>query len=157
MAVIKEWRCAAHGDFEGSHPICPALGCMSESVERVFLTAPAQRSGNDATARFDAGIKRTVDGMRLGNLRSARPGETSFAGRAQQEGSRGSVLWGSDIQKTLGRSMAQLAQSAAQPLNGQDVPNSGMRAAATEAGITARRTPVAERTVHRADSAKAPS
>ena len=40
VGVIKEWRCALHGPFEASHRICPAYGCLSESVEREFRTAP---------------------------------------------------------------------------------------------------------------------
>lgn len=40
MAVIKEYCCAAHGDFEATEPRCPE-GCGEGMVERVFRTAPA--------------------------------------------------------------------------------------------------------------------
>ena len=43
MAVIKEWRCAGHGVFESTEPVCPA-GCTF-GVERVFLTPPGLAFG----------------------------------------------------------------------------------------------------------------
>ena len=49
MAIVKEWVCYAHGDFDapsledGSPPPCPH-GCGSGMVERVFRTAPALQS-----------------------------------------------------------------------------------------------------------------
>lgn len=43
MAKIKrEYRCFAHGFFEGTQPICP-YGCDT-AIERAFLTAPALSS-----------------------------------------------------------------------------------------------------------------
>lgn len=38
MAVIKEFRCAGHGYFDATEPVCPH-GC-TVGVERVFLTPP---------------------------------------------------------------------------------------------------------------------
>ena len=46
MAILKEFRCPTHGDFESKFAVCPN-GCLE--VERVFLTAPStvsQRSRN---------------------------------------------------------------------------------------------------------------
>ena len=37
MAIIKEYQCAAHGDFEAAEPHCPH-GCGYGMVERVFRT-----------------------------------------------------------------------------------------------------------------------
>lgn len=56
MGVLKEWRCAAHGNFESSEesPECPH-GC--DTVERVFLTPVGFRSPR--TANIDS----TVEGL----------------------------------------------------------------------------------------------
>ena len=148
MAVIKEWKCAAHGDFEGSHPICPELGCDSASVERAFRTPVSVSQGK--YKRFDGGLRQTADRMNIANWKTAREGESSFAGRAPigQE-----LLWGKDIEKTMGRPMAQQIAAAQAPLKlpGKDVAkdpyltmNNGMRAVANEVGLTQGRLPKAE-------------
>jgi hypothetical protein len=41
MAVLKEFRCLAHGPFDGTEAVCPH-GC--ETVLREFRTAPGTRS-----------------------------------------------------------------------------------------------------------------
>lgn len=55
MAIMKEYCCAAHGDFDATEPVCPE-GCGSGMVERVFRTAPAiQTAGYRAmNATFDS-------------------------------------------------------------------------------------------------------
>lgn len=156
MAVLKEWRCAIHGDFDSTHPLCPNFGCESEQVERIFKTPVGTRS--DATRRFDAGIRKSADMMGISNFKSAKGGDTSFAGRAAEEnetiGSR--VLWGDEIAKPvnqggLGVPFNQLTMQAQQPLvvnraDGSQVSltsNNAMAEAATEMGVTARRIPKA--------------
>lgn len=151
---MKEWRCVDHGDFVGTHPICPAMGCQSKRVERVFLTPP--RIGNVQHKRFDAGMRNTADRMGIGNWNDARQGESSFSGR----GVPGTeVLWGNDIQKVSGKSMQDLVNQAQSPLSVQRsdgsvdtlTENNALRQVALESGITMNRIPVAERTVHKAD------
>jgi hypothetical protein len=44
MAVLKEWSCAAHGEFEAYEGVCP-YGCSSRFVKREIRTAPAIRHG----------------------------------------------------------------------------------------------------------------
>lgn len=154
MAVMKEWRCKAHGDFPGTHPICPSMGCQSKNVERVFLTPP--RIGNAQHKRFDAGMRNTADRMGITNWNDAREGETSFSGR----GAPGTeVLWGSDIQKVTGKPMQEMVNQAQAPLSVQRsdgtvdtlTDNNALRQVARESGITMNRIPTAERTVHKAD------
>jgi hypothetical protein len=145
--VIKEWNCLLHGEFDGTHPICPSHGCRSLAVVREFRTAPTVRS--NGMKKFDAGIRRTADMMKLGNLRTARAGEAAYGGdAAKQKGLE--ILWGQDVQKTMGHSFAELASIAQRPLtvprrDGSapivETRNNGMRGAATEAGITGRRLP----------------
>ncbi len=155
MTIIKEWKCAQHGSFEGTHPLCPAMGCFSEHVEREFRTPVSVSKGK--YARFDRGLRDTADRMNISDFKTAREGETAFAGRAPigQE-----LLWGNDIQRVMGRPLAEQINSAHTPLVAPAnvaandpylTINSGMRAAANTIGITARKTPQAEFTAHRND------
>lgn len=158
MAVLKEFNCLLHGIFDCTVPICPSFGCNSRAVVREFRTAPTIRSAG--MKHFDAGIRRTSDMMQINNFRTARAGEAAYGGDVGKDTGL-KVLWGSDVQKTMGRSFAELSSTAAQPLrvprrdgSGDivDTRNNAMRAAATEAGITHRRLPqVGELTVARAD------
>lgn len=53
MAIMKEWRCAAHGEFEAPTPSCPQ-GCSARFVKREIRTAPGLHS--DRTKRADWAI-----------------------------------------------------------------------------------------------------
>lgn len=160
MAVLREWKCAHHGSFESSHPICPNFGCESEAVEREFRTAVSIVSSG--RRRFDNGIKQTVDGMRLGNLRTAhRDGDSSYGGdKARELGTE--ILWGDEVKKRpefRGMGFDALTQQAQQPFSVQRrdgsvetlTDNNGMRQAANEVGITKRVLPKAERSIHKSD------
>lgn len=145
--MIKEWACLEHGAFEGSHAICPEYGCNSAHVSQEFRTPVGIRSS--ATRRTDAGIRKSVDMYRLGDVRSARDGEASYGGDKGKELGM-EVLWGSDVQKKMGRSFAELTGIAQKPLEVKKRDGSGtlrldrnnaMREAATELGITRRRVP----------------
>lgn len=150
--ILHDWHCRDHGNFEGSHPICPEMGCESEHVVKVYLKAPGIRS--DFMKRHDAGIRKSADSMHLGNFRSARAGEAAYGGDIGKPGER--VLWGSDVNKVSGKPFAALTQQAeaTSKFRKKDgstevVPN-GMRLAA-QAGITSRPIKPAERTVSMAD------
>lgn len=47
--MIKEWRCAAHGEFESKTGKCPA-GCSKRFVVQEFRTAPAIKHGRTREA-----------------------------------------------------------------------------------------------------------
>ena len=148
MAIMKEWRCAAHGTFEGTHPICPAMGCESADVQRVFLTPVSISKGQ--YRQHEAGLRRSADVMGITDWKTAREGETGFHGRSVDSAIGSKVLWGDEVGKTMGRPMMEQVQAAQQPL-ALDRPgdpfvtvNSGMRAAANTVGITQRRLPQAE-------------
>ena len=66
--IIKEWKCALHGSFEGSHPICPHFGCESDDVEREFKTPISIKS--DLTKFTDAGLQKTADVYGLSDMRN---------------------------------------------------------------------------------------
>jgi hypothetical protein len=150
MAIIKEWRCLYHGDFESSHPICPADDCDSEYVDRVFLTAPGIRS--KFMTEFDRGIRKSAEGLNLSNFRSAREGESAHGGNLGA-----GVLWGSDATRFLGADpvLAVKPFSAKLPDGRVWTDPGGMRQAAQEVGITKSVRPKAELTTYSGASADA--
>ncbi len=63
MAVTKEFRCLAHGPFEGKEPMCPH-GCTT--VVREFRTAPAGKS--EKTKVSDRALDRLAERYRLTDM-----------------------------------------------------------------------------------------
>jgi hypothetical protein len=141
LGVIREWNCLFHGEFDGSHPICPAMGCDSAHVVREFRTAPT--IGSRMVKQFEAGMKRSSDMMRINNFRTARAGEAAYGGQAEKESGL-QVLWGDQCKQALGRSFNEMVGLAAKPLtvtkaDGSKLTltrNNGMAEAATEAGLS---------------------
>lgn len=147
--VIKEFKCEAHGVFDSSHPICPAFGCRSEKVERVFITPVGIKS--EFVTRHEQGIKKLAAAYGQTDFKTARAGESSIKHPVGSE-----LLWGTDVKKKLGMDMGQLTAQTAQPFTvthkdgKQETVPHGMRLAATELGITQRVLPPAgELTVSR--------
>jgi hypothetical protein len=133
MATLKEWKCAEHGEFESTHPICPASLCASEKVTQEFRTPFT--IGTRMVRAHEKGLRRSMDAMGISNLRTAREGEVS---KPRYESPNGYELLGhTELAKKTGASFTALMDSAARPL-GDMKPNqnSGMRQAATEARIT---------------------
>lgn len=73
MAILKEYSCPGHGDFESFEARCPR-GCTIV-VEREFRTAPAYHNGS--TRRTDSLVRSQVESFGLSNIRSSREGETA--------------------------------------------------------------------------------
>ena len=73
MAVLKEFNCPGHGDFESFEARCPH-GC-TVVAEREFRTAPAYHNGS--TRRTDSLVRSQVESFGLSNIRSSREGETA--------------------------------------------------------------------------------
>lgn len=74
MAVLKEFRCKAHGPFEefvrgDKMPACPH-GCNPRFVKREFRTAPAIQGS--ATARMDGLQKGLAHDFGLSDLKAGR-------------------------------------------------------------------------------------
>ena len=102
MSVVKEYKCAEHGSFECSDPICPAMGCRSEKVTREFRTPPGIKS--NMVRQHEKGIRELSDRMGGVNFRTAKAGEASFGGDKA-----GGLLWGSDATKFLGHGITEKA------------------------------------------------
>lgn len=152
MSVWKEWECPLHGYFEGTHPLCPEIGCVAD-CKQVFLTPPTISDGT--LKRFNEGLKKSSDSYGINNFRSARAGETAYG-----SGGKG-MLWGDEVKRVLGVDMAALVSSAAKPLDvtladgrHERVEKSVMRELGGE-GITQRVLPrPAETTAHVQDRPK---
>jgi hypothetical protein len=71
MSVMKEYVCAAHGEFEARTPKCPR-GCSSRFVRQEFRTAPAARSGR--TKLLDKEMRNLATDYRLPDIRVTEPG-----------------------------------------------------------------------------------
>lgn len=68
MAVIKEWKCAGHGSFEGPEGICP-YGCPPRFVVQEFLTAPAVHDG--VTAYTDKTLRGLAESVGLTDMKNS--------------------------------------------------------------------------------------
>ena len=144
------------------------MGCLSENVTREFRTPVSLSKGQ--YNRFDRGLRKTADMMGVSNWKTARPGESSFAGRGVDAPLGTEVLWGNEVAKHPamgGRSFAALTAEAARPLDTSQLSlspekaavdpfvrvNSGMRAAATTLGVTRKSLPPAEITAVKGEAA----
>jgi hypothetical protein len=81
MAVTKEWRCFAHGPFEGTEAVCPH-GCST--VIREFRTAPAGRS--DKTKASDKALERMAKRYGLADISASKTGSVAGDRMAKQRG-----------------------------------------------------------------------
>lgn len=78
MAVVKEYRCFAHGPFDSTDGICPH-GCTT--VVREFRTAPAARS--DKTKASDRALENLAKKFNLTDM-SNRNGSVGGSRKGQQ-------------------------------------------------------------------------
>jgi hypothetical protein len=106
MGIIHEWFCGDHGEFEGTHGICPAFGCDSHDVVKEHRTPVGIKS--DSTKRFDAGIRETARSYGQSDFNSAkREGDSSKANSQADQ-----VLWGDEGARMLGKPLTQAAAPA---------------------------------------------
>ena len=80
MAVTKEFRCLAHGAFEGTDARCPH-GCTT--VIREFRTAPGSRSAK--TKASDTALERMAKRYQLSDI-SAKSGSVAGDRAAKMRG-----------------------------------------------------------------------
>jgi hypothetical protein len=73
MAIVKEYRCAAHGPFESTRPKCK-YGCSPRFVTQEFRTAPAIKSAG--TKHLDREIGNLARDYKLTDIRNGEDGES---------------------------------------------------------------------------------
>ena len=73
MAVMKEWVCMAHGDFDSTDERCPQ-GCEGAGmIQRVFRTAPPMQSAGYRS--INRSFETLAAQHRLTDMRTTRTGE----------------------------------------------------------------------------------
>jgi hypothetical protein len=132
MAVIKEWSCAKHGEFEGSHAICPFQPCDSAEVMQEFRTAPKIRS--QMVSRHEQGLKRSAEIYGLSDFRTCREGEVSKPPHESEYGTN--LMWGAESREKLGPQFSPVLPDGGQRAQLGGLGNNGMAAAAEAVGIT---------------------
>ena len=65
MAVLHDWKCLAHGVFEGYDGKCPH-GCSQKMVTKIFLKAPAFNSPE--TKRMDGTLRMLANDFGLTDM-----------------------------------------------------------------------------------------
>lgn len=92
MAVLKEFKCLAHGFFDGWEPKCPN-GCTGdELIMRVFLTPVGMKS--DATKHNDSTIQSLASEYGMSDIKSTREGEAQPARFQQRKEDPYAIKWG---------------------------------------------------------------
>jgi hypothetical protein len=147
--ILKEWKCSIHGSFEGSHPICPSLGCESDDVQREFRTPVSIKS--EITKYTDAGLQKTADVYGLSDMRN-----TDGSSVRSNVPIENQAVWG-DSHGVQFESMMQKAQApiVIKTKAGKELVahNSGMVATSQATGnFGGRVVPPAEITVARSDA-----
>lgn len=95
MAIVKEWRCEAHGEFENANGKCPG-GCPSDWVHREFRTAPAARSA--VMGHTDRELRNLANDYGLSDIKNDKDGSSVMQSLKRPEGDI-KPKWG-DISKT---------------------------------------------------------
>lgn len=140
--IIKEWKCTSHGPFEGTHPICPAMGCESSDVVREFRTPPSFNSG--LAKATDASLNNISQSYGLSDMSNKN-------GKSVKENAMASnphaAIWGRDALGSQFESMIQQGQApvSVQTKDGRTLTaeNNGFKAACETAGLNKRSLPPA--------------
>lgn len=109
MAILRDYKCDAHGYFTAWEPVCPE-GCR-EGINVVILKAPTMRDSVVAgrSSRNDKNIKQLAKDFGMTDIKSTREGEhqTGYLTRnnappePQQPRPGDSVIWGGDGRYSL--------------------------------------------------------
>jgi len=96
MAVLKDYKCLAHGYFEAWEPLCPK-GCDGEAIMVAFLQPVGLRS--DTTKHSDTTMRGLAQDFGMSDIKSVREGEAQpprFGQQPQQNPY--AVQWGNPSQ-----------------------------------------------------------
>jgi hypothetical protein len=93
VAIWKEWRCAAHGDFEGYEGKCPH-GCSERFVTREIRSAPGLKG--DRTKAADWAINALAEDFGYTDINNSPSRGNSVAEYATAHGKKISArpTWG---------------------------------------------------------------
>lgn len=91
MAVLKDYKCLAHGYFEAWEPRCPK-GCDGEAIMVAFLQPVGLRS--DTTKHSDSTMRGLAQDFGMSDIKSVREGEAQPARFQQQPQNPYAVQWG---------------------------------------------------------------
>jgi hypothetical protein len=89
MAILREFRCLAHGPFEAFEPECPH-GCSARFVAQEIRTAPGLKSA--ATKVADREIGNLAKSYGMTNIPTSRDGESVMD--AVRRGKQMAPTWG---------------------------------------------------------------
>jgi hypothetical protein len=101
---LFDWQCALHGLFEGSHPICPRLGCESAEVTKVWIKPPGVLSVK--TKFQDKSLRDIAQTYGLSDLRKPVEGEAQKQAPGLLWGRAGAAKIGMDWDKTVAAASA---------------------------------------------------
>ena len=94
MAVLKDYKCLAHGFFEAWEPRCPK-GCDGEAIMVAFLQPVGTRSSS--TVHADATMRGLAQDYGMTDIKSVREGEAQTMHRPPPQNPY-AVQWGSPEQ-----------------------------------------------------------
>jgi hypothetical protein len=94
MAVLKDYKCLAHGFFESWEPRCKH-GCDGEAIRVAFLQPVGLRSDN--TRHADTTMQGLAQEFGMSDIKSVREGEAQPP-RYQQPQNPYAVQWGNPKQ-----------------------------------------------------------
>jgi hypothetical protein len=92
MAVVKEFRCAAHREFEATEAICPACK-HGHFVTQEIRTAPAFRRGN--MKFIDGTLREIADDAGLTDLKNDAKAGVSVLESMKKTNDLSTPRWGS--------------------------------------------------------------
>jgi hypothetical protein len=84
VAILKEYVCAGHGEFEAFEPVCPQ-GCSGRFVRREIRTAPAIR--HNGTRNADNISRQLADDFNLTDL-SSKDGDSVMSNLRKKDWTR---------------------------------------------------------------------
>jgi hypothetical protein len=92
MAVLHDYKCAAHGFFQAWEPKCKS-GCTGDLIQKVFLQPVGMRS--DSTRRSDETLGNLAKDYGMTNIQTPRGGESQMdASKRQQMQNPYAIQWG---------------------------------------------------------------
>jgi hypothetical protein len=91
MALLREWRCAAHGEFSNKSGKCPH-GCSKRFVVQEIRTAPGFHSAG--SKRVDSELKGLAADYGMSNIKTGNEGESVMQALRRSDPTSAMPTWG---------------------------------------------------------------